>query len=119
MTERWIARLAAVVAVVLMAETAFAAPKAPRWINIQPGSAVQVTMTSDETFDAIWLGPDGDQAVFERFDPHETISVPTGSVRRVRTRKGSSSPNAAAFGSLGAVVGVFGALCLIGLMLRD
>jgi hypothetical protein len=119
MSQRWIARLAAVVAVVLTAETAFAAPKAPGWTDIQPGSAVRVTMKSDEKFDAIWLGPDGERAVFERFDPHETISVPTGSVRRVRTRKGSSSPNAAAFGAVGAVVGVFGASFLIGLMLRD
>ena len=119
MTGRWITRMAAVLAVVLTADAAFAAQHTPGWTtNIQAGSAVRVTMKTDEAFDAIWVGRDGDRAVFERFAPHETISVPLDSVRRVRTRKGSSSPDAGTMGALGAVVGVFGAFAFIGIMLR-
>jgi hypothetical protein len=120
MTGRWITRMAAVVAVVLTADAAFAAQNTPGWTtSIQAGSAVRVTMKkTDEAFDAIWMGRDGDRAVFERFDPRETISVPIDSVRRVRMRKGSSSPNAGAMGALGAVAGVFGAFAVIALILR-
>jgi hypothetical protein len=119
MTGRWITRMAAVVAVVLTADAAFAARNTPGWtMNIQAGSAVRVTMKTDEAFDAIWMGRDGDRAVFERFEPHEMISVPLDSVRRVRTRKAAASPNAGAMGALGAVAGVFGAFVVIGLLLR-
>jgi len=119
MTGRWITRMAAVLAVVLTADAAFAAGSTPGWtINIQAGSAVRVTMKTDEAFDAIWMGRDGDRAVFERFDPHETISMPIDSVRRVRTRRASTSSNAGAMGALGAVAGVFGAFAVIGLLLR-
>jgi hypothetical protein len=119
MTGRWITRMAVVVAVVLTADASFAAQHTPGWTtNIQAGSAVRVTMKTDEAFDAIWMGRDGDRAVFERFAPHETISVPLDSVRRVRMRKGSSSSNAGAMGALGAVAGMFGAFAVIGLLLR-
>jgi hypothetical protein len=107
--------MAAVVAVVLTGNAALAAQNTPRWMGIPPGSAVRVTMKTDEAFDAIWLGRDGDRAAFERFDPHETISVPIDSVQRIGIRKGSSSPDAASFGALGAVVGFFGGLALIAL----
>jgi hypothetical protein len=115
MIRPWSVWIAAVVAIVLTGNAALAAQSTPRWTGIQPGSAVRVTMKTDEAFDAIWLGRDGDRAVFERFDPHETISVPLDSVRRMGTRKGSSSPDAASFGALGAVAGFFGGLALIAL----
>lgn len=119
MSVQWMKRLAVALTIVLSADAAFAAPSEPRWVtNIDAGSAVHVTMKADGDFDAIWMGRDGDRAVFERFDPHETISVPLDSVRRVRTRGGQSSRNAPAIGALGAVAGVFGALIAIGLMLR-
>jgi hypothetical protein len=111
--------VAAVVIVVLTAGAALGAQRVPGWMtDIQAGSAVRVTMKTGEAFDAIWMGPDGERAVFERFDPHETISVSPDLVRRVRTRRGSSSSNTAQMAQLGLAAGVFGAFALIGLMLR-
>jgi len=112
--------MAAVVVVVLTADAATGAQAVPGWMtNTQPGSAVHVTMKTGEAFDAIWMGRDGERAVFERFDPHETISVPQESVRRVRTRKRSSpSSNTTYMAQLGIATGVFGVLAIIGLMLR-
>jgi hypothetical protein len=119
MIGRWIRRVATVAVVVLTADAAFGAQTVPGWMmNIQPGSAVRVTMKTGDAFDAIWMGPDGERAVFERFDPHETISVSPDSVRRMRTRKGPSSSNAAYMAQLGIATGVFGVLTVIGLRLR-
>jgi hypothetical protein len=87
----------------------FAAPDPPGWeTKIEVGSAVRVTMKTEEAFDAIWMGRDGDRAVFERFEPHETIIVPIASVRRVRDRQSHASSNAQAIGALGAVIGFLG-----------
>jgi hypothetical protein len=119
MNGRWMKRIGTAIACVLMADVAFADQGAPGWTtSIEAGSAVRVTMKNDETFDAIWMGRDGDRAVFERFYPHETISTPLDAVRKVRIRKGASSPNAGPMGAAGAVAGVFGALFVIGLLLR-
>lgn len=88
MTGRWIARVAAVVALSLSAEAARAGSQSAQWTtSVRPGSEVHVTMSTHETFEAIWMGRDGDRGVFERFDPHETISVPLDSVQQVRVRK--------------------------------
>ena len=107
------------VAIMLAGDAAFAGQRAPGWTtNIDAGSSVRVTMKNNEAFDAILMGCDGDRAVFERFDPHETISVSLDAVRKVRIRKGASSPNAASMGVLGAVAGVLGALALIAVSLR-
>jgi hypothetical protein len=120
MIARWIRRMAAVVVVVVLtAGVATGAQAVTGWMtNIQPGSAVRVTMKTGEAFDAIWMGRDGERAVFERFDPHETISVPQESVRRMRTRRSSPSSNAAYMTQLGIATGVFGVFAIIGLMLR-
>jgi hypothetical protein len=111
--------MAVIVAAVLAADASFAAQNTTgRTMNIQAGSAVRVTMKTDEAFDAIWMGRDGDRAVFERFAPYETISVPIDSVRRVRMRKGIIVAQRRSHGRSGAVAGVFGAFAVIGLLLR-
>ena len=115
MTGRWIRRVAAVAVIVLTANAAFGAQTLPGWMeNIEPGSVVRVTMKTGDAFDAIWLGPDGERAVFERVDLHQTISVSHDAVRRVRTQKGESSSNAAIMLHLGFVTAV-GALVAIGM----
>jgi hypothetical protein len=117
MTGRWIARVAAVVALSLSAEAARAGSRSAGWTtSVRLGSAVRVTMTTHETFEAIWMGRDGDRAVFERFDPRETISVPLDSVEQVRIRKAPMSPEVAVGGVLGVLVGVWGASALIRLV---
>src|SRR5215831_8465567 len=96
MTGRCIRRVAAVALVVLTANAAFGAQTLPGWMeNIEPGSVVRVTMKTGEAFDAIWLGPDGERAVFECVDLHQTISLSHDDLRRWRTQKRESSSNAA------------------------
>ena len=115
MTGRWIRRVAAVAVAVLTANAAFGAQTLPGWMeNIEPGSVVSVTMKSGEEFDAIWMGPDGERAVFERVNLPQTISVSHDAVRRVRIRKGPSSSNAAIMLQLGIATAV-GALVAIGM----
>jgi hypothetical protein len=118
MRARWIRKLAAVVMVTLMPDATFAAQGQPRWVmKTDAGSTVNVTMKTGESFDAIWMGPDGDRAVFQRLYPDETFSVPIDSVRGVRTIRGQSVTNVNPYGSLGAAVGFWGALALLQLML--
>lgn len=115
MTGRWIRRVTAVAVVVFTANAAFGAQTLPGWMeNIEPGSVVRVTMKTGEAFDAIWLGPDGERAVFERAYLHQTISVSPDTVRRVRTQKGESSSNAAIMLQVGFATAV-GALVAIGM----
>ena len=117
MTGRWFARVAAVIALSLMVDAASAGQRSAEWtMSVQPGSAVRVPTKRDGTFDAIWIGRDGDRGVFERFDPHETISVPLDSVQQVRIRKAPMSPEVAVGGVLGVVVGVWGASTAIRLL---
>jgi anti-sigma factor RsiW len=118
MNARWLKRLSLVIAIVLMADLAFAGQTAPSWTTrIDAGSAVRVMLRNGVEFDAIWMGRDGDRAVFERFDPHETVSVPLEAVRKVKGRGGPSSDTAQAFGVLGAVAGFLGAGFLLGRIL--
>jgi hypothetical protein len=117
MTGRWFARVATVIALSLMVDAASAGQRFAEWtMSVQPGSAVRVTTTRDETFDAIWIGRDGDRGVFERFDPHETISIPLDSVQQVRIRQAPMRPDLAVGGVLGVLVGVWGASALIRLL---
>jgi hypothetical protein len=117
MTGRWFARVAAVIALSLMVDAASAGQRSAGWtMSVKPGSAVRVTTKRDEAFDAIWIGRDGDRGVFERFDPHETISVPLDSVQQVRIRKAPMSPEVAVGGVLGILVGVWGASTAIRLL---
>jgi hypothetical protein len=113
MNARWLKRLSFVIAIVLMAEVVFAGHTAPGWTKIDAGSAVRVTMKNAVVFDAIWMGRDGDRAVFERFDPRETVSVPFETVRRVKGLGGPSSASAQGFGLLGAAAGFWGAAVLL------
>jgi len=118
MNARWRKPLSLAIAIVLMAGVAFAGQTTPAWTTrIDAGSAVRVMLRNGVEFDAIWMGPDGDRAVFERFDPHETVSVPLDAVRRVKHRAGPSSASAQAFGVLGAVAGFFGAGFVVGWIL--
>ena len=114
MNARWLKRLSFVIAIAFTADSVFAGQTAPGWTNIDAGSAVRVTMKNAVVFDAIWMGRDGDRAVFERFDPHETVSVPLEAVRRVKGLGGPSSASAQGFGMLGVAAGFLGA----GLLLR-
>jgi hypothetical protein len=117
MTGRWFARVAAVVALSLTADAASAGPRSAGWTTrIQPGSAVRVTIKTNGTFDAIWMGRDGDLGVFERFDPHETISVRLDFVQQVRIRQAPMPPDVAVGGVLGVLVGVWGASALFRLL---
>lgn len=117
MNVRWLKPLSLVIAIVFMADVAFAGQTTPAWTTrIDAGSAVQVTLRNGVVFDAIWMGRDGDRALFERF-PHETVSVALESVRRVKGPGRRSSDTAPAFGVLGAVVGFFGAGFLLGMIL--
>jgi hypothetical protein len=117
MTGRWFARVAAVIALSLMVDAASAGQRSDGWtMSVKPGSAVRVNTKRDEAFDAIWIGRDGDRGVFERFNPHETISVPLDSVQQVRIRKAPMSPEVAVGGVLGILVGVWGASTAIGLL---
>jgi hypothetical protein len=117
MNARWFARVAAVVVLSLTADAASAGQRSAGWTtSVQPGSAVRVTIKPNETFDAIWMGRDGDRGVFERFDPHETISVPLDSVQQVRIRQAPTPPDVAVGGVMGVLVGVWGASTLIRLL---
>jgi hypothetical protein len=117
MTGRWFASMAALVALSLAADAASAGQRSAGWTtSVQPGSAVRVTIKPNETFDAIWMGRDGGRGVFERFDPHETISVPLESVQQVRIRQAPTPPDVAVGGVMGVLVGVWGASALIRLV---
>jgi len=117
MNGRWLKRLSALVAIVLIANVVFAAQTTPAWTRkIDAGSAVRVTMKNDVVFDAIWMGPNGDWAVFERFDPHETISVRVDAVRSVEGHGGPSATSAQGFGLLGAAAGFWGAVFVLRLL---
>lgn len=85
MKAGWIRRALVALVLTLTPALTFAAPKQPDWVlKVEAGSPVQVVMQTGESFDAIWMGRDGDRAVFERLYPDETVSVPIASVRRVR-----------------------------------
>ena len=106
MTGRWFASVAAVVALSLSAEAAAGGQQPAGWtMHVRPGSAVRVTIMTKQTFDAIWIGRDGDRGVFERFDPHETFSVPLDALLQVRIRKAPTAPDVAVGGVLGVLVG--------------
>ena len=114
MAGDWIRRNAIVLAAVLFSHSAFAANDTPRWVSaVDAGSPVSVTMRNGGHFEAIWFGRDGDRAVFERFDPDETVIVPFSAVRDVRVRKGHASSKIGLMVALGAVAGFFGVGFLI------
>jgi len=118
MNAGWLKRLSLMIAIGLMADAAFAGQTTPAWTTrVDAGSAVRVTLRNGVVFDAIWMGRDGDRAVFERFDPHETVSVSLEAVRKVKGRGGPSSASAQGFGVLGAVAGFFGTGLLLRLLL--
>ena len=116
MTLRWIRPFAFVLVLVFSADLALADRRMPRWVSrIDAGSVVQVTTDAD-AFDAVWMGLDGDRAVFERF-PHDTISVPLDTIRSVKVRRSQTSSNSAVMGAVGAVAGFFGTAILIGIII--
>jgi len=101
----------------LMTPAAFAAHQ-PEWLTIPSGSTVQVVMKKGRTFDAIWMGRDGDRAVFERLHPDETLSIRIDAVRRVHLRGAGSAVSPRAAGRLGVAAGFWGAAFLLPLVLR-
>jgi hypothetical protein len=114
MRARWIRRVAVIVTLVMTPGVMFAAPREPRWLTkTDAGVIVEVTMKTGESFEAIWMGRDGDRAVLERLNPDETVSVPIGSVRAMRTLKAPSPASAQAYGVLGAAAGFGGALWVL------
>ena len=118
MCVRWMKRIAVVLMMALAPDVAFASQREPRWLKKTSAAAVvQVTMQTGESFEAIWIGRDGDRAVFERLSPDEIVSVPTGSVQAVRMLRGRSSSNAAATARLGAATGFFGTVVVVWLIL--
>jgi len=117
MKARWIRKLAVVVMVTVMPDVTFAAQRQPRWVKTDAGSTVNVTMKTGESFEAIWMGPDGDRAVYQRLNPDEAFSVPIDSVRDLRTIRGRSATRANAYGALGATAGFWGAVLLLQFML--
>jgi hypothetical protein len=104
-------------AMLLMAPVAFAAQQ-PEWLTMPSGSVVQVVMKKGRPFDAIWMGRDGDRAVFERLHPDETLSIRIDAVRRVNVRGAGSTVSSAATGGLGVAAGFWGAVFLLPLILR-
>jgi hypothetical protein len=113
MDARWIKRLAGALLLVFAAEAVFAAPdKGPRSLEkLEAGRAVHVTMKTHEGFDAIWIGRDGDRAVFERLYPDETIAVRLDALLKVKAlpRPGTY---ASAWGLAGFAAGFFGPLMI-------
>jgi len=113
---------AAALMLVFASQAAFAAPgEGPRSLRkLEPGRAVHVTMKTHEGFNAIWIGRDGDRAIFERFDPDETIGVRLNALLEVKPLPQSRemSRENAAWGTLGFFAGLFGAMIGIGLALR-
>jgi hypothetical protein len=115
MGARWIRRVAVIVTLVMSPDVIFAAPREPRWLTkTDAGALVEVTMKTGESFEAIWMGRDGDRAVLERLSPDETVSVAIGSVRTMRMLRGHSPESAQAYGVLGAAAGFWGALWVLG-----
>ena len=114
MDARWMRGLAGALLLVLAAETGFAAPdEGPRSLEkLDAGRAVHVTMKTHEGFDAIWIGRDGDRAIFERLYPDETIAVRLDALLEVKAlpRRGAY---ASAWGLAGFAAGFFGPLMII------
>jgi len=118
MRPRWTRATALTLVMMLMAPVAFAAHQ-PEWLTIPSGSTVQVVMKKKgRTFDAIWMGRDGDRAVFERLHPDETLSIRIDAVRRVHLRGTGSAVSPRAAGGIGVAVGFWGAAFLLPLILR-
>lgn len=117
MRTRWTRATALMLAMVLTAPVAFAAQQ-PEWLTMPSGSVVQVVMKKGRPFDAIWMGRDGDRAVFERLNPDETLSIRIDAVRRVHMRGARSELSSAAAGRIGIAAGFWGAALLLSLILR-
>jgi hypothetical protein len=108
MGARWIRRVAVIVTMAMVPDVLFATQPEPKWLTTTGAAAiVEVTMKTGESFDAIWMGRDGDRAVFERLHPDEIVSVPIESVRAVRMLRGHSA--SVAYGALGVAAGFWGA----------
>ena len=75
-------------------------------------------MKKGRPFDAIWMGRDGDRAIFERLHPDETLSIRIDAVRRVHMRGSSSEMSPAIAGRLGVAAGFWAAALLLPLILR-
>jgi hypothetical protein len=117
MSAQLIRRMAVIVVMALLPDVTFAAQGRPGWVTkTGAGSMVQVTMKSGESFEAIWMGRDGDRAVFERLNPDEAISVPIDTVHRVRTLRGRASTNASRYASLGVGVGFWGTVLVLAML---
>lgn len=112
MNINWIKRLAAVLAIVCAAQTAFASPPAVAKSirHLEPGRVVHVLMKTSPGFSAIWIGRDGDRAIFQRLDSNEAVAVRMDAMLEVQAQHES---HAAAFASLGFAAGFFGTLFAI------
>jgi len=119
MCARWLKRIAVVVMLAMAPDVAFAGTREPGWVKkTGVGTVVEVTLTTGGTsFEAVWMGRDGDRAVFERLNPDETLSVPIRSVQTVRMVRGRSSSNAQRYASLGVASGFWGPLLVLALFL--
>jgi hypothetical protein len=118
MSARMIRTLAVIVVLSLLPDLTFAAQRQPGWLSkTGAGSVVQVTMKSGESFEAIWMGRDGDRAVFERLSPDEAISVSIDAVRRVRMLRGRAATNAGRFATLGVGAGFWGAVLVLSMLI--
>jgi hypothetical protein len=122
MKVRWRRPFAAALLLMFASQAAFAGPgEGPRSLRkLEPGRAVHVTMKSHEGFNAIWIGRDGDRAIFGRLDPDETIGVRLDALLEVKLlpHKREMSRENAAWGTLGFFAGLFGAMLVMGLALR-
>ena len=114
MMTGWTRVVALTLAMMLTAPVAFA--EQPEWLTLPAGATVQVVMKKGRPFEAIWMGRDGDRAVFERLHPDETLSVRIDAVRRVHLRGAAPALSSAAAGRLGIAAGFWGAVLLLGLI---
>jgi hypothetical protein len=117
MGARWMKRIAVVAMLAMAPDVVFAGTREPGWVKkTGVGTVVEVTLTTGGTsFEAIWMGRDGDRAVFERLNPDETLSVPIRAVQTLRIVRGRSSSNAPTYASLGVASGFWGSVLVLAL----
>jgi hypothetical protein len=113
-STRSLAHIAVVLTIVVAAEAAFAGPPVtPVALDRLPaGRLVHVTTRTPDSFDAIWIGRDGDRALLlERRDPGRAIAVRIDALLDVRALpEGGKKSNAGNWGFLGGVAGFAAAL---------
>jgi hypothetical protein len=97
----------------LVAEGAFAGPNegAKSLDRLKAGRLVHVTTKTPPSFDAIWIGRDGDRALFERLHPEQTVAVRVDALLDVHELpRARPNGDAGAWGFLGGVAGFVASL---------